>query len=209
MSARSTISESLCPIPAVSTRTSPKPCVRRNETAEASIAFVARFCRRVAIERMKTRSLRRLFIRMRSPSSAPPVRRRVGSTATTATRSSREVGQEAGEDLVRHGALAGAAGAGDPDDRHACARAAPLGLAEREVSPERSPRPRAPTASAPRRGRRRRAVSVGNERSSCCAACGALDEVVDHPREAELQPVVRVSRPARRRTPRARPPRPP
>ena len=48
------------------------------------MALVATFWRRVANERMNTRSLRRLFIRMRSPSSAPPVRRRVGSTATSA-----------------------------------------------------------------------------------------------------------------------------
>ena len=43
-----------------------------------STALVAACCRRVAIERMKTRWLRSEFMRMRSPSSAPPVRRRVG-----------------------------------------------------------------------------------------------------------------------------------
>ena len=47
-------------------------------------ALVATFCRRVAIERMYTRWLRSEFMRMRSPSSAPPVRRRVGSTLITA-----------------------------------------------------------------------------------------------------------------------------
>ena len=49
---------------------------------------MATFWRRVAKERMNVRSLRRLFIRIRSPRSAPPVRRRVGSTATTAIESS-------------------------------------------------------------------------------------------------------------------------
>ncbi|TWG89477.1 hypothetical protein L599_004200000050 [Luteimonas sp. J16] len=51
-----------------------------------STALVATFWRRVAIERMYTRWLRSEFMRMRSPSSAPPVRRRVGSTETTAMR---------------------------------------------------------------------------------------------------------------------------
>ena len=51
-----------------------------------STAFVATCWRRVAIERMKTRGERSEFMRMRSPSSAPPVRRRVGSTEITAMR---------------------------------------------------------------------------------------------------------------------------
>ena len=42
---------------------------------------------RVASDRKNTRSPSRAFIRIRSPSSAPPPRRRVGSTASTATRS--------------------------------------------------------------------------------------------------------------------------
>ena len=45
-----------------------------------STTFVAACWRRVAIERMKTCLERSEFMRMRSPSSAPPVRRRVGST---------------------------------------------------------------------------------------------------------------------------------
>ena len=90
-STRSTISESLWPMPAVSTITRSNPCVRRNATRPTSIALVARCWRRVAIERMKTLSLRRLFMRMRSPSSAPPVRRRVGSTASDRDPQRREV----------------------------------------------------------------------------------------------------------------------
>jgi hypothetical protein len=63
--------------------------------------------------------MRRLFMRMRSPSSAPPVRRRVGSTASTAMRlRSGKLAQEARQQLVGHAALAGAAGAGDADHRH-------------------------------------------------------------------------------------------
>ena len=85
-STRSTISESLWPIPAVSTRIRSKPLARRNASASSSTALVERLLRRVAIERMKIRSSRRLFMRIRSPSSAPPVRRRVGSTASTAIR---------------------------------------------------------------------------------------------------------------------------
>ena len=51
-----------------------------------STVLIAACWRRVAIERMYTRGLRSEFMRMRSPSSAPPVRRRVGSTETTAMR---------------------------------------------------------------------------------------------------------------------------
>ena len=85
-STRSTISESDWPMPAVSTTTRSNPAVRRNASASASIALVAELRRRVAIERMKMRSSRKALNRIRSPSNAPPVRRRVGSTASTATR---------------------------------------------------------------------------------------------------------------------------
>ena len=83
-STRSTISESLWPMPAVSTTTRSKPAYLSRFNTSASTALVARFCRRVASERMKTCSCASEFMRMRSPSSAPPLRRRVGSMATTA-----------------------------------------------------------------------------------------------------------------------------
>ena len=71
-------------MPAVSTTTRPNRRERRKATAAPSVALVATFCRRVANERMNVRSLRSELIRIRSPRRAPPVRRRVGSTATIA-----------------------------------------------------------------------------------------------------------------------------
>ena len=49
-----------------------------------SAAEIALPASRVASERMKTLGRRIAFMRMRSPSSAPPVLRRVGSTESTA-----------------------------------------------------------------------------------------------------------------------------
>ena len=60
---------------------------------------------------------------MRSPSSAPPLRRRVGSIATTAICALREVPHQARQQLVGQARLARAAGAGDADDRHLVPRA--------------------------------------------------------------------------------------
>jgi hypothetical protein len=62
-----------------------KPAYLSRFSTSASTALVARFCRRVASDRMNTCSAASEFMRMRSPSSAPPLRRRVGSIATTAT----------------------------------------------------------------------------------------------------------------------------
>jgi hypothetical protein len=70
--------------------------------------------------------LRSEFMRMRSPSSAPPVRRRVGSTADHRDVHLREAGEEAVEQLVGHRGLARAAGAGDADDRCLSAGQLPL-----------------------------------------------------------------------------------
>src|SRR5437868_5974807 len=53
-SARSTISVSLCPMPAVSTTTRSKPTARYSAMTSASTALVARCWRRVASERMQT-----------------------------------------------------------------------------------------------------------------------------------------------------------
>src|SRR6185312_15218600 len=84
-----------------------------------STAAVARCCRRVASERMKIASAERLFMRMRSPSKAPPLLRRVGSMATTAICRS---GQPR-EELIGEAGFAGPAAAGDADDGDAGARA--------------------------------------------------------------------------------------
>ena len=81
---------------------------------------------RVASDRKKTRSpVRGEFIRIRSPSSAPPPRRRVGSTASTAMRSlSSWSTPEPADQLVGQRRLARAAGAGDAEHRDRLAAAA-------------------------------------------------------------------------------------
>ena len=56
-------------------------------------------------------------MRMRSPSSAPPLRRRVGSIATTAICRVGKLAHESRQQFVGQARLAGAAGAGDADDR--------------------------------------------------------------------------------------------
>ena len=75
-----------CPIPGVS-------MIIRSKPAHLTAAMISGNCEgtslpalRVASERTNTLSLWMAFIRMRSPSKAPPVLRRVGSTAITATR---------------------------------------------------------------------------------------------------------------------------
>ncbi len=75
-------------MPAVSTTIRSKPADFSRRIESASTALVARWARRVASERMNTCGLASAFMRIRSPSSAPPVRRRVGSMASTATRRS-------------------------------------------------------------------------------------------------------------------------
>ena len=101
----------------------------------------------------------------------------------------REVGEEPGQDLVRHGALAGAAGARDPDDGNTRALLGPVGLEERELG--RVDRPVLERRQHLRHGE---VVTVtrhiGNLRRPL-RCVRALDEVVDHPGEAELQPVGR------------------
>ncbi len=87
-STMSTISVSLWPMPAVSTTIRSKPAHFSSWIVSVSTALVARWARRVASERMNTCSLASAFMRMRSPSRAPPERRRVGSIATTAIRRS-------------------------------------------------------------------------------------------------------------------------
>jgi hypothetical protein len=58
------------------------------------------------------------FMRMRSPSSAPPLLRRLGSMLITAMRKRIALVQaQAADQLVGQAALAGAAGAGDAQHR--------------------------------------------------------------------------------------------
>jgi hypothetical protein len=71
-------------MPAVSTITSSNPAARQAAIASPSAAESSLPVPRVASERMKMFGPWIAFIRMRSPSSAPPVLRRVGSTDSTA-----------------------------------------------------------------------------------------------------------------------------
>ncbi len=85
MSLNGTIAASPCPMPGVSTITRSFPAARHTAITSARCSGSS-WDPRVASERKNT-SEPRLFIRIRSPSRAPPPLRRVGSTATTATRS--------------------------------------------------------------------------------------------------------------------------
>lgn len=85
-SAKGTIAASPCPMPGVST-TIRSYLAALQAVIDSPSPSGSSLVPRVARERKKTRSPSRAFIRMRSPSRAPPPRRRVGSTASTATRS--------------------------------------------------------------------------------------------------------------------------
>ena len=69
-------------MPAVSTRIRSKSAACSTRTASATARESARCARRVASERAKMPGPWIAFMRMRSPSSAPPERRRVGSTSS-------------------------------------------------------------------------------------------------------------------------------
>ena len=71
-------------MPAVSTTTRSKPATLHAAIASPSAAETSLPVSRVASERMNTFGVLIAFMRMRSPSSAPPVFRRDGSTASTA-----------------------------------------------------------------------------------------------------------------------------
>ena len=86
-STNGTMSASPCPIPGVSTTTRSKAAAWRTAITSARRSGSCPPAPRVAIDRKKTRPPSSAFIRIRSPSSAPPPRRRVGSTASTAIRS--------------------------------------------------------------------------------------------------------------------------
>ena len=79
-----TIAASPCPMPEVSTTTRSNPATRQAATASGSAAAISAPEARVASERMKICLPWIAFMRMRSPSNAPPVFRREGSTATIA-----------------------------------------------------------------------------------------------------------------------------
>ncbi len=81
-----TIAASPWPIPGVSTITRSNPAALTTSITSDRCSGSSRLPR-VARLRKKTRLPSREFIRIRSPSSAPPPRRRVGSTAITAIRS--------------------------------------------------------------------------------------------------------------------------
>ena len=85
-STRSTSPLSPCPMPGVSTTIRSYPAARQAVIIASRLSGTSR-APRVARERKKTWGLAVLFIRIRSPSSAPPPRRRVGSIASTAMRS--------------------------------------------------------------------------------------------------------------------------
>src|SRR5256884_3060097 len=88
--ARVAISTSLCPAPTVSTITMSMPSASRTRTASKVARASPPACPRVAIDRMKTPGSTPVSaIRIRSPSTAPPVYGDVGSTATTPTFRSR------------------------------------------------------------------------------------------------------------------------
>ena len=80
----SKISVSDCPIPEVSKMIKSYAAAFNTVIASATCLDNAKFDCRVARERMYTRSLLIEFMRILSPSSAPPVLRLDGSTETTA-----------------------------------------------------------------------------------------------------------------------------
>src|SRR2546422_2884851 len=88
--ARVAISTSLCPAPTVSTKTHWDPIASRTRTASNVAKARPPAWPRVAIDRMKTPGSTPVSaMRIRSPSTAPPVYGDVGSTATTPTFRSR------------------------------------------------------------------------------------------------------------------------
>ena len=82
-----TMPDSPWPIPEVSTTIRSKPLNLQQARTSGSAADSSLPVSRVASERMKILSESIAFIRMRSPSRAPPVRLREGSIEITAIRS--------------------------------------------------------------------------------------------------------------------------
>ena len=86
-SATSTMAASPWPMPGVSMMTTSKPAARHAAMTDGRGGGTSDAEPRVARERKKIWSPPMAFMRIRSPSSAPPPRRRVGSMARTAMRS--------------------------------------------------------------------------------------------------------------------------
>ncbi len=83
-SATSVMASFPCPIPLVSTRIKSKPTAWHASIALPMQSAISLPLDLLANERMNRLSSARLFIRIRSPSKAPPVRLRVGSVASSA-----------------------------------------------------------------------------------------------------------------------------
>ena len=120
----------------------------------------------------------RLFIRIRSPSSAPPPLRRVGSTASTAMRSlSSWSTPEPAHQLVGERGLARAAGAGDAEHRDRASAAAAAGRRPAGGRPASATRDaRGPARPVAREQRRRRTPAARGE-----VDVALRDHRVDHP----------------------------
>ena len=102
----STTAASPCPMPGVSTMMRSNPAARQASMAEGTGEGISDALPRVARERKNTCGVSMAFIRIRSPRSAPPLLRLVGSTANTAMRSlspwssrNRRISSSVSEDL--------------------------------------------------------------------------------------------------------------
>ena len=132
-------------------------------------------------------------MRMRSPSSAPPLRRRVGSTASTAMRICGKCVQEAQQQFVHDAGLAGTAGAGDADYRRLARRRAATPCAGARARLRRAARSSIDRQASRRsRSRRRATTFAGPLRSRAGARCARAHDVFDHRDETQVHAVVRV-----------------
>ena len=96
-----------------------KPASLQAAMTSGSAAEISLPVSRVASERMKMFGCSMAFMRMRSPSSAPPVRLREGSIEMMAILTAIAlVEAEAADQFVGQRGLAGAAGAGDAEHGH-------------------------------------------------------------------------------------------
>ncbi len=160
-----------------------------------STALVAACWRRVAIERMNTR-----LAAQRVHADAVAEQRAAGAAAGGVDRDHRdahlrEAGEEAVEQFVGDRGLAGAAGAGDADDRASCRRrschclrrCASSASSSAPSSMALSMRPMAISSSMRRRWSRR---SRGRRRAAASSA--RRDDVLDHRHQAHVHAVVGV-----------------
>ena len=190
-SLKGTIAASPCPMPGVSTMTRSNPAaftaVRMSSNRSGSCAPADR----VAIDRKKVRfrsPLSRAFILIRSPSRAPPPRRRVGSIASTAMRSlSSKSIAEAPQQLVGQRRLTGPARSGDAEHGNRlgwqrlpdtlCQAGGPSGL-------EHGDRTRQRSRAAAEHGVQARLIRAQVD-------VARRDQLVDHAGQAQPLPVLR------------------